>query len=210
MCLQILEKYMAGRYSTDHPDEPLDCSLPQYSCSPAEKQLLRTCMNAATSAGMALGLQGATTGLLGTAPPLPQEVLTLYHRISHCPSQSADGISLANHHQCHSQRNGTSSGCIALLPRWRCGVQPWHTCALASLGKQPRRPSMLATSCWPQLSSTDHPTPSTRSSTQVHPGLAYPVHPACLLHSHKREQCTAFIRLYCACSHTTAGQQPRV
>lgn len=63
--MQILEKYMSGRYSTDHPDEPLDCSLPQYTCSLAEKQLLRTCMNAATSAGMALGLQGATTGLLG-------------------------------------------------------------------------------------------------------------------------------------------------
>lgn len=60
---------MSGRFTTNHPDEPLDCSLPQYTCSRAEKQLLRTCMNAATSAGMALGLQGATTGLLGDALP---------------------------------------------------------------------------------------------------------------------------------------------
>ena len=62
---------MSGKYSTDHPDEPLDCSLPQYTCSRAEKQLLRTCMNAATAAGMALGLQGATTGLLGGSLALP-------------------------------------------------------------------------------------------------------------------------------------------
>ncbi len=84
MRVQILEKYMAGRYSTDHPDEPLDCSWPQYSCSPAEKQLLRTCMNAATSAGMALGLQGATTGLLGTAPAPPLSQQTLHLRLPRC------------------------------------------------------------------------------------------------------------------------------
>ena len=101
MCMQILEKYMAGRYSTDHPEEPLDCSLPQYSCSPAEKQLLRTCMNAATSAGMALGLQGTTTGLLGTGSPLPTEVFAYSHlhplSISVCSSQlCCDLSSLAN------------------------------------------------------------------------------------------------------------------
>ena len=66
---------MSGKYSTDHPDEPLDCSLPQYTCSRAEKQLLRTCMNAATAAGMALGLQGATTGLLGGSLALPSWTL---------------------------------------------------------------------------------------------------------------------------------------
>ena len=92
-CMQILEQYMSGKYSTDHPDEPLDCSLPQYSCSLAEKQLLRTCMNAATSAGMALGLQGATTGLLGVPPPATANP----HRWT-CTTlvQSADGVSIAS------------------------------------------------------------------------------------------------------------------
>ena len=67
---------MAERLRTEHLDEPLDCSFPQYAFSGAEKQLLRTCMNAATGAGMALGLQGATTGLLG-APLLAPALLCL-------------------------------------------------------------------------------------------------------------------------------------
>ena len=65
MCMQLLQQLMAEQLRTDHPDEPLDCSWPQYAFTKSEKQLLKTCMNAATSAGMAVGLQGATTGLLG-------------------------------------------------------------------------------------------------------------------------------------------------
>lgn len=56
---------MAAQLRTDHVDEPLDCSFPQYAFNKSERYLLRTCMNAATTAGMALALQGATTGLLG-------------------------------------------------------------------------------------------------------------------------------------------------
>ena len=69
---QLLRQLMAEQLlRTDHPDEPLDCSLPQYAFTRSEKQLLKTCMNAATSAGMAVGLQGATTGLLGECCCLP-------------------------------------------------------------------------------------------------------------------------------------------
>ncbi len=56
---------MVAQLRTDHVDEPLDCSFPQYAFTKSERYLLRTCMNAATTAGMALALQGATTGLLG-------------------------------------------------------------------------------------------------------------------------------------------------
>ena len=62
---QALQLYTAGSLSADHPDEPLDCSLPQYAFCRGEKQLLRICMHSATSAGAALALQGAATGLLG-------------------------------------------------------------------------------------------------------------------------------------------------
>jgi hypothetical protein len=69
--MQDLQRYMAAQLRTDHPDEPLDCSWPQYAFSKAEKYLLRTCMNAATAAGAALALQGCTTGLLGGLHFLP-------------------------------------------------------------------------------------------------------------------------------------------
>ncbi|KAK9845783.1 hypothetical protein WJX81_002252 [Elliptochloris bilobata] len=62
-----LQLYTAGSLSSDHPDEPLDCSLPQYAFCRGEKQLLRICMHSATSAGAALALQGAATGLLALA-----------------------------------------------------------------------------------------------------------------------------------------------
>jgi len=65
---QALQPYLAMSLSTEHPDEPLDCSLPQYAFCRGEKQLLRICMHSATSAGAALALQGCATGLLG-APP---------------------------------------------------------------------------------------------------------------------------------------------
>lgn len=65
MCEQDLQQYMDAQLKTVSADEPLDCSFPQYVFTKSEKYLLRTCMNAATSAGMALALQGATTGLLG-------------------------------------------------------------------------------------------------------------------------------------------------
>jgi hypothetical protein len=64
-CGQDLQQYMAAKLSTDHAEEPLDCSFPQYAFNKSERYLLRTCMNAATTAGLALALQGATTGLLG-------------------------------------------------------------------------------------------------------------------------------------------------
>ena len=63
--MQALQLYTAGSLSLDHPEEPLDCSLPQYAFCRGEKQLLRICMHSATSAGAALALQGAATGLLG-------------------------------------------------------------------------------------------------------------------------------------------------
>ncbi|BDA41647.1 hypothetical protein COCOBI_02-4280 [Coccomyxa sp. Obi] len=62
-----LQQYMVAQLRTDHVDEPLDCSFPQYAFTKSERYLLRTCMNAATTAGMALALQGATTGLLALA-----------------------------------------------------------------------------------------------------------------------------------------------
>ncbi|KAK9909074.1 hypothetical protein WJX75_006831 [Coccomyxa subellipsoidea] len=62
-----LQQYMAAKLSTDHAEEPLDCSFPQYAFNKSERYLLRTCMNAATTAGLALALQGATTGLLALA-----------------------------------------------------------------------------------------------------------------------------------------------
>ena len=67
---QALQPYLAMSLSAAHPDEPLDCSLPQYAFCRGEKQLLRICMHAATSAGAALALQGCATGLLGAPAPL--------------------------------------------------------------------------------------------------------------------------------------------
>ena len=66
-CVQALQPYITQSYA-DHPEEPLDCSLPQYAFCRGEKQLLRICMHSATSAGAALALQGFATGLLGVIP----------------------------------------------------------------------------------------------------------------------------------------------
>ncbi len=184
--------------STEHPDEPLDCSLPQYAFCRGEKQLLRICMHSATSAGAALALQGCATGLLG-APPgaagapaaapslprltqrlLPRSAIGEHARLAGAGWAAWGGAAAALGHTLRVAR--AQKGAMYTMHRpphqvWalaesaaRC-VQRWLICARTIPARPFRRPSTRRTSWWrPRLSPAPR-TASTASSSSVRPRL---------------------------------------